>query len=345
MSSFNFMSIDLKTKLRKEKSNQLSGKLELSRFPILKEKHYFVVDVPLDGEAPKQYIKAYLYYENCPRVNKPQSWDGYYAKFGGKSYPHESLIEYTINKIGHALGVKMNEFKLLVINGQLRFLSKDFIRTGQRLIHGIEILSEYFEDKVFIDEINKDRKNRREYLTFEEVETAITHVYSKECNQICDELVNMITFDAIIGNNDRHFYNWGVIGESRKRNKVEVIFAPIYDSARGLFWNDTQKKLEERYAQCVKVPKQINHYLEKSQPRFSFEGNPSANHFELMQFLIQHNVRYRNIIQYLCSEERENEVFNMLKEEVFPLFSKERIYLTKIALEKRFDRIRNLLND
>lgn len=339
------MKIDFKTRLRREKSNQVSGKLLLSYFENLKEENYFVVDVPLDGEAPKQYIKAYFYYENCPRKTHPRSWDGYYAKFGGKSYPHESLIEYTINKIGHTLGIKMNEIRLAVINGQLRFLSKDFIKLGQRLIHGIEILAEYFEDKEFIEEINKDRKNRREYLTFDEVEKAINHVYPNECERICIELVKMITFDALVGNNDRHFYNWGVIGESRKRNKGDIIFAPVYDSARGLFWNDTQEKLKERYLHCIKVPNQVDHYLERSLPRFSFEGNPAANHFELMQFLINHNVKYKDNIQYLCSVEKEHEVIDMLRNEIFPLFSKERIFLTTIAIERRFERIRKLLRD
>jgi hypothetical protein len=92
--------MNFKAKLRIEKSAQYSGPISLKGIPVLKENRYCIVDVPLDGEAPKQYIKAYFYYKNCPRKTSPKTWDGYYAKFGGKSYPHESIIEYTINQIG-----------------------------------------------------------------------------------------------------------------------------------------------------------------------------------------------------------------------------------------------------
>ncbi len=122
-------------KLRKEKSAQYSGYLNVSKLPKVKEKHYCIIDIPLDGEAPKQYIKAHFYYSNCPKINTPKNWDGYYAKYGGKSYPHESAIEFAINKIGEALGIRMNETRLVVINNQVRFLSKDFIGRNQRLIN------------------------------------------------------------------------------------------------------------------------------------------------------------------------------------------------------------------
>ncbi len=47
-------------------------------------------------------------------------------------------------------------------------MSKDFIERGKtKLIHGVEILHEYFEDKDFVDKINEDRKQRRELLTFD----------------------------------------------------------------------------------------------------------------------------------------------------------------------------------
>ena len=152
-------------KLRAENSVQSSGKINLKSIPHLKENHYYIIDIPLDGEAPKQYIKAYFYYKNCPRKSKPSNWHGFFAKYGRKSYPPESVIEYLINKIGESLGLKMNRTRLVVANNQIRFLSQDFLKKGQKLIHGIEILAEYFEDKEFVDQINKDKKNRREYLT------------------------------------------------------------------------------------------------------------------------------------------------------------------------------------
>lgn len=333
-----------KEKLRIEKSAQYSGKLSLKGIHKLKESHYWIVNVPLDGEAPKQYIKAYFYYKNCPRKSSPKYWDGYYAKFGGKSYPHESVIEYTINQIGVGLGLTMNETKLAVINSQLRFLSKDFLKRNERLIHGIEILAEYFEDKDFIDEINEDKKTRREFLTFDVIESAIEHVYPNQSEELMEGLIKMISFDALAGNNDRHFYNWGVIGNTEKIEDKGVKFAPIYDSSRGLFWNYTQDRIVKFYNQNQKSEAQLKAYLKKSEPRFSFEQNPKANHFQLIEFLIAYKKNYKEVISYLCSKEKEEKVLKHLNEVIFFRLSKERRSLMASALKFRFNKIRSYLS-
>lgn len=45
--------MNFKAKLRIEKSAQYSGPISLKGIPVLKENSYCIVDVPLDGEAPK----------------------------------------------------------------------------------------------------------------------------------------------------------------------------------------------------------------------------------------------------------------------------------------------------
>ena len=308
----------------------------------MKAGNYKALPVTLDGDAPKQYIKAYFYFKNCPRKSNPKSWDGYYAKFGSKSYPHESVVEFAINKIGEALGLKMNETKLVVANGQIRFLSKDFIRPGKRLIHGTEILAEYFEDKVFVEQVNKDRRTRREFFTFDEVENAIHHVYEEEAKSILHNLVQLITFDAIVGNNDRHFYNWGVIGDTRRNTEQSVEFAPIYDSARGLLWNLGEKEVKRLYNQSLTDHSFIEGYCNKSKPRFSFSDNTNANHFELISHLAEDD-SYKSTISSLVNEQKEQLSLQKLTDTVSALFDKERVDLMVRILRHRFLKIRRQL--
>lgn len=330
-------------KLERYTSTQISGEVNLKAISHLKERHYFIVDIPLDGDAPKQYIKAYFHYKNCPKVGKPSKWDGFFAKSGGKSYPHESVTEFLINKIGELLGLKMNESQLVIANNQIRFLSKDFIKRGQKLIHGIEILAEYYEDKDFVLEINKDRKNRRVYLTFDEIEKSIIHVYPKESNDLLKSLIRLITFDAIVGNNDRHFYNWGVIGDIYNSGMSDVVFTPIYDSARALLWNRTESKVLEMYRQFKSGSNELDYYINRSKPRFSFDENPEANHFELVQYLSNHHPNYSAIIATLTNIEAENTVIRELKGHISCFFSEERSILVEAILKKRFKKLRKVI--
>lgn len=336
----------INSKLRREESIQYSGFVNIQIIPHLKNSHYHVIDVPLDGDAPKQYIKAYSYYENCPKKNKPNKWDGYYAKFGGKSYPHESILEYGINQIGEAIGLKMNETKLVTANGQIRFLSKDFIDRGKKkLIHGVEILHEYFEDKEFVDKINEDRKQRRELLTFDVIENALNHVHPIQCQELITELVKLITFDAIVGNNDRHFYNWGIIGDIKIEYNKTVEFAPIYDTARGLLWNKVEPQIKQMYKQYKNGSiDQIMAFLTKSKPRFSFAENAKSNHFDLIEYLSQRNDTYKETIAKLVTIDIENRVILKLNESISRYLSTERMYLMTEILKLRFQKLRKIVN-
>ncbi|WP_209399808.1 HipA domain-containing protein [Pseudozobellia sp. WGM2] len=330
-------------KINKENSKLDSGYVNVRKIPNLKECNYYVLPIPLDGEAPKQYIKAYFYYKNCPRKQNPSSWHGFFAKYGGKSYPHESVLEYTINKIGEYLGLEMNKTRLAIINGQIRFLSQDFIKKNKKLIHGIEVITEYFEDEEFVQKLNQDRSERRKYLTFEIVETAIQKVYPRSADIILKSLVKLITYDAIVGNNDRHFYNWGLIGDVLKINKNPPKFSPIYDTARALLWNKTDDKVKLMYSHYLTGSNEIDLFINKSTPRFSYESKPNSNHFEFIKFLVNYKKSYRLIVEELICVEKENTVLKKLKENEFDFFIKERALLMEIILKKRMSKLRGLL--
>lgn len=240
------------------------------------------------------------------------------------------------------LGFNMNLTRLVQVNGQVRFLSQDFLPKGRKLIHGVEILAEYFEDREFIEEINRNRRERREYLTFELVEEAITNVYPKGAQYILGELVKVLLFDAIIGNNDRHFYNWALIGDVIKKRPYQPPgFAPIYDSARGLLWNKTDAKIKQMYSQFISGSDEIEHHINKSKPRISYEINNDANHFELIRWLSRYNDKYQFIINKFITKDKEENVIKYLYQEFRSLLITERIELIAKILKLRFSKIRS----
>lgn len=329
--------------IRKEEYKQYSGKIPFSKIPHVSKDEYYVRDITLDGEAPKEYIRAYFYYKNCPRKSYPAKWHGYYAKFGSKSYPMESFTEYLINQIGACLGLNMNITKLVIINTQVRFLSQDFIIPGQKLIHGVEILAEYLEDSDFVDQVNKNKKTRRAFFTFELVEIAIKSVYPEAAEHILNKLVELLVFDAIVGNNDRHFYNWGLIGETlRSTEGKKPFFTPIYDSARALLWNITDNNVKELYKQHLTDHKCLDGIINQSKPSISIENNEQANHFELIEWLYNYNAGYKRIIIESITLVKEKSVINCIEQHSY-LIVKERSILLKKIINLRFQKLRSIL--
>jgi len=330
-------------RLRKENSLNCSGELaHENSIPLLKEEEYIIRDIKLDGDAPKQFIKAYFFErDSIVRKSSTASWRRYIAKTAEKWYPHESITEFMINRIGQVLDLHMNEIKLVRANGQIRFLSQYFLGTTDKLIHGSEICGEYLDDMPLAEEIANNKTTSRELFTFEFIKDAVRSVFPGCFEEIIADLVKMITFDALVGNNDRHFYNWGVIDTTKKTTKLPT-FAPVYDSARGLLWNYSDENLKHLLKLHKEGSKRLLKYITDASPRISIETNTTANHFELIDFIKRYNKDYQNTVNELASTTNEDKVLQLLKEEFYPFFISERAALITEVIKTRFRTIRDL---
>ncbi len=334
---------DIKSRLRKEISVNSSGSLlNFNLIPQLKKCNYHVKSFPLDGDAPKEFIRAYIYEEDSSiRKINTRTWPSYIAKTAEKWYPHESVIEYMINRIGQVLQLNMNNVKLVRANGQIRFLSEYFMNADEQLIHGADICGEHLEDMPLAEQIANDISTARELFTFQFVKEAITEVFPSAYPDILIAFIKMLTFDALTGNNDRHFYNWGVIA-NKKKNKQIPMFSPVFDSARGLLWNWSDVNIVRQKESAILGGRKVERYIEDASPRISLENNKKANHFELIGFIKNDNPLYKKIVNELSSEENENKVLKMLNKEFYLFFIKERKDLTTYVLNHRFKKIRRL---
>jgi hypothetical protein len=177
----------------------------------LRKGNWHELNYSVGGDAPKNFIALYEYEKNSgTRKVKAKTWPKYIAKVGQKWYPIESINEYLFNQIGEVLELKMAYSKLIMAGDQLRFLSRYFLKNNEILVHGAEIFYGYLSDKEFVEEIEK-KELARKFFTFQFAEAAIKNMFPDDSEQILIDFVKMIVFDAAIGNNDRHFYNWGVV--------------------------------------------------------------------------------------------------------------------------------------
>ncbi len=338
------MKHDFSKRLKKEDSEYSSGKiLNESKIPILKEKHYCIIPFNLDGNAPKRFMKAY-FYEQGGKVYKSKfsTWNSYIAKSAQKWYPHESIIEYLLNRIGVELGLNMNRIKLVKVNGQIRFLSEYFLDiNNQKLIHGAEICGEYLQDETFAKQIADDKKSARELFTFQFIIEAIKFVFKDCCEDLNKELVKMIVYDAIVGNNDRHFYNWGVIKSIKQDDKIPT-FSPIYDTARGLFWNWSDDQVSKQLKNLKSGGKKIENYIIKGCPRISIEENSDINHFDLIEYIWNIYDEYSGTIFDLVSLKNQESVIDLYNTEFKHYFIEERNILVLYIIKERFSRLRKI---
>lgn len=305
----------------------------------IKKNNYYVLNRNVGGDAPKEFIKVYEF--GKIRKQNRKNWIGYIAKTGQKWYPAESVTEYLLNKIGEAIGLKIAESRLAYIGGQIRFMSKYFLKKDEILVHSAEIFAGYLAgDKNFVDEIEKENLARN-LFTFQFAQLAIKEMFPFDFEFIIDSFVQLLIFDAIVGNNDRHIYNWGVITDVS--GKKQPHFSPIYDTARGLFWNDSQDKLFEMQKQPQQLINKIKKYANNCRPKTGWDGAKNINHFQLLEFLTKSKEEYRIFIVNLCNNKNKEKILTLIDNEFIGLFPKLRIDLIKKCIEYRFNAINEIL--
>jgi hypothetical protein len=153
----------------------------------------------------------------------------------------ETLTELLINQLGSAYGFEMAHSGLAKIDGKTAFVTRSFLRPTEHLVHGSFLIEEHFHaSHGELDTVPKGSEEQKFYSVGFVLETMKAYCGDDAAKAI-KGFVEMVLFDAIIGSNDRHAQNWGVIRESTTQGGYR--FSPIFDTSRGLLWNLTDDKL------------------------------------------------------------------------------------------------------
>ncbi len=302
-----------------------------SLIPHLKRYKVETVDfLSIPGDAPKDFVTDSEYREG--HRFRRQKEDRYIAKVGSKFYPNESIVEQLITRVGQVFKINIADSKLRIIDEQVRFMSKYFLNSHrEQLTHGAQIFEQCLGKEEYAELAQK--KSESEFFTFQMVCEAIAHSFPEFEICIVRGLVEMLAFDCLIGHNDRHPYNWAVIVPVLKDYAPR--FSPIYDTARAFFWNVP----EQRIRQMLSDKRQLESYIEKCEPPFSWDGEPDVDFFRLMGLIWSHFDKYRPHISKMLNENALKEALQMMENEFAPLMSTERKQLIQECLRIRYQRL------
>lgn len=307
----------------------------------IKSHHVNALKEKAGGDAPKDVIRLYKYGE--VRKDKPKYWKKHIAKIGHKWYPNESITEHFLTRIGQKFYLPIANSQILIMEGYIRFLSEHFHKDEQVLYHGAEILSRYFNEKntEWIDELEQN-KDLKSVIDIEDVIEAVMHIYPKENVNILNNLFHLIIFDALTGNNDRHYYNWGVVAHLKGEHLP--YFSPFYDSARGLWWNTSDEKIKILHKDLLKKNVTFRNYVDKSIPKISIPKDNRCNHFKLVEYLKENKYLNKEHTVQWSNWDFLNETIEILNTEFKPLFIKERREVIELTLRCRFEILHKILN-
>lgn len=267
-------------------------------------------EVPLVGAVPKDYL-AYGVAKRA-RVDRGEqdplllASSGFIAKKGRFSAAaRECVTEEIISKIGALLPVKMARSWLVRVpaggptsgakrgaGDDVRFLSRDFVdRDRYELRHGVELAAAYFdttaEDVASTFGLG-DKGKERDFYTVDNMLEILSAVYPDVQNRsgpsrLETGLAKMVAFDAFVGAPDRHAMNWGVLAPLESGGQAPR-FAPLFDTARGLFGDHSDADLLTKSARSGRK-RFLERYAERSRPILGIDGTSRVSHFELVAWI------------------------------------------------------------
>ncbi len=225
----------------------------------------------------------------------------------GRDYATEYWSEIIAYEIGKFFGFNVLEYDLAEKDGRFGCISENMVDTDQeQLIEGVSILSAY--DSSY----NPKDKNMYDRYTFPFVREALNNYgYGK----FIFEFIDILIFDAVIGNSDRHQGNWGFIhkrespeaeqrtkrlkkmfkslgGRSKvKEDKSGDKMAPIYDSGCCL----GREFSEEQVSVRLKDSASFDSFIRKGIAELRRADKPEKKipHTELLSYIMSLDQSYR----------------------------------------------------
>lgn len=129
--------------------------------------------------------------------------------------------------IGKLIGIPTANVAIAKNKESYGSLSYSFLQNNEELIHGAELLSSIAGESEFNPKNFGHHKLEHILLYF-----FYYHEYDIE---LVYSFIDVILFDAFIGNTDRHSENWGIVkGEEKGDKKYSYKLAPAFDNSSSL---------------------------------------------------------------------------------------------------------------
>jgi HipA-like protein len=208
----------------------------------------------------------------------------YIVKYAQKFNFTETLTELFINRFGAACSFDMAHSGLGSIDGEAVFVTRSFLTRDEHLVHGSFLIEEHHKALGVLETLK--RSQEQEFYSIDFVLQTISDYCGTDGSCVIDRFIQMLLFDALVGSNDRHSQNWGVIRASKTQTGYR--FSPIFDTARALLWNTSDVKL----ASFQKDNNLLRNHMARARPiigpeRKFLESRPApCNHFHFVQNLI-----------------------------------------------------------
>lgn len=297
----------------------------------------------------------------------------YYFKQSNANYPSEIWCEIIAGKLGQLAGYNVLDYNVAIKDGVIGCLSESMINGDDiEILHGVEILEDFVETFEITD---------KPIYSFQDVKLICNQQVERE-KEFLLKFIEIIFFDALIGNTDRHSENWAFssrvyieipklehIENFWKRFAIQAVygialialsndnllpkknfrwleFLPIYDSGSCL----GREIQEEKIDNYLLNPNKITKYINKGKSEIQWESE-KISLFDIAQKVYKSNKKIAQPLLTKLLSNISNSNIELLVNNIDNTLPKEynqfalplkRKQLIITLLQKRLERLKKL---
>jgi hypothetical protein len=183
----------------------------------------------------------------------------------GRPHSGENWAEKICCELCRFLSIPHADYELAEWRGRKGVVSTTFVPDGARLVLGNELLARVVPD--YPDYPRAKRFKTRQHtvrlvmavMSARVIGLPLGYQAPVELRDAADVLVGYLLLDALVGNQDRHHENWGLILLADQ----SVVLAPTFDHASSLGRNERDEERLRRLATRDKGST-VEHYVERA---------------------------------------------------------------------------------
>lgn len=236
----------------------------------------------------------------------------------------DNWSEKLSSEVAKAAGINVHDVELGKLGEQYGVIIYFSLEVGKEILHeGLEYIS--------IDGFDPEKRGGYSFQLIEEI-------LKNENDEFLAGFIDILVFDALIGNTDRHCENWGIIEAEDGGKRL----APAYDNSSSLAreYHSNEKKTEI----LLKIKDAFEGYNRRSKSMIGWENKIKISHFKFIELLLNKYPQLtKESIEKIetISNEKIDRIVDKIPEEIMKDNNKE---LTKRILKHRKNEIVEIKN-